>query len=301
MKDFAPLPLSALDGRHLSPSELRLLAHLLGLRGYFGYTNTFAISDIELLKGTADRRRRKSFAGCGLSRNTLKKARSRLETLGYIRCSKQWGDTGREHYQYELAEGKAIIEKTDNCELLTLPVSHDATSENLQVPDRMGDVSESAGEQSSKELSHDEKGHRGARRRGRFLTGAQQQVLNRLICKIEELYYERNGHPMPMPSRVRSEMKRFLLDNPTYEEDELLRAIVHRFDSKLNPSQSPVSWIPRLFEFVKGPLEFGRMMEDYVPRHGLARKSAASAPASTPEDMQWPPLPFAQRVAEKTQ
>ena len=93
------MPILALTGKTVPLSAFRLLAHLLGLRTVFEFKDEFSVTDHELLNGYRERKSETVFPSCGLSRNTLIKARASLKELGYITYESLDDNTGQSRYQ----------------------------------------------------------------------------------------------------------------------------------------------------------------------------------------------------------
>lgn len=68
-------------------------------------------------------------------------------------------------------------------------------------------------------------------------------------------YLRWNGIPMPSPGRVAAALKRFLVENPAWNSEQIERAIRNRFASDLNPADEPWVWLPYLARYVRGPLD----------------------------------------------
>lgn len=123
LSQFAPVPFRALESKTLSLSAFRLLAHLLGLWINQYRPQLIEVSDHQLLGGRTVPRSGGRFPGCGLSRNTLIKARTELQDLGFIKTELAKVQNQEHIYSYELVEGMALNHSTPKCQDLTVGVS----------------------------------------------------------------------------------------------------------------------------------------------------------------------------------
>jgi hypothetical protein len=258
MKSFAPMPLGALAGRTVSLSAFRLLAHLLGLRTLFGFKDEFSVTDYELLNGYRDRKSDTEFHSCGLARNTMIKARARLEELGYIKCQFLRGNTGQSRYRYTLVSGRAILYKEEKDQVLTTPSSK---NDSLYIEEK-------------RELLHpppiefsaptDELGPE-SNRRGPF---AEAASIDEMVAGISRLYTHHHPYSLTMPNSkvVKASLTKFRKDNPTWSLHRMEESLKNIYGSSplyVNKAKSPDAWIKRLPEFSRGPLgEFGKPLDD---------------------------------------
>jgi DNA-binding MarR family transcriptional regulator len=273
MKDFAPVPLSALTPDLLSLAEFRLLTHLLGLRTFFAMQDCFELSDHQLLNGINDWNRKQTFPGCSLSRNTMKAARKKLEQMGYIRVQFCSEDLAGNRYRYELVSGKAIVYDTPHCQQMTTELS----------------ASDPLYKEENEEHPHRKVRRDDSKRRTRQLPEDSKALHKVLLDEISAKYRRSNrgGHVMPYPARAGAALKRLLLDNPTYGEAELLRAIRHRFKSEVNHRPSPHTWIPKLFDYIDAPLDrYSRPDPARALKTPSVKLGAAKAAIRRPPDQQ---------------
>ncbi len=263
MRDFAPVPFGALYKDKLDGAPLRLLLHLLALRTFFRYQDEFDVSDYQMLHGVKDKLRKTEFPSSGLTRNSFKLARRRLENLGYIRVQFKEKLNDCKHYRYQLVAGRAVPYADDQCQPVTLTVSSsDATYKEeigeqpqhqmLPVQQIDGNSGEFAPTESVPKERRDKKA-----RRCRELSEGGQSTEQILLDEILNLYPRNNcdAHEMPNPGKVKAALKNFLLENPTYEEGVLLKAIRNRFSSEKSHRQSPHNWIPNLCDYIDGPID----------------------------------------------
>ena len=273
MKEFAPVPLSALTPDLLSLAEFRLLAHLLGLRTFFAMQDCFELTDHQLLNGIDDRNHKQTFSGCSLSRNTMKAARKKLEQTGYIRVQLSSESLSGNWYRYELVSGKAIVYDNPQCQQMTTELS----------------ASDPLYKEENEEHSHSKVRRDVSKRRTRQLPEDSKALHKVLLDEISANYRvsNRDGHVMPYPAKACAALKRLLLDNPTYGEAALLRAIRHRFKSEVNHRQAPHSWIPKLFDYIDAPTDkYGHPNATRALKTPSVKPAAAKAAIRRPPDQQ---------------
>ena len=78
-----------------------------------------------------------------------------------------------------------------------------------------------------------------------------------LRTAIQECWLRANpGKPAaPWNGRAGSTLKRFLIDNPAWNTEQLKQCVVNRFNSQVNLADDPMFWIPRLLSYASGPLD----------------------------------------------
>lgn len=76
---------------------------------------------------------------------------------------------------------------------------------------------------------------------------------------LDQEYLRWNGIPLPSPARIAAALKRFLVENPSYNSEQIGIGIHNRFASDLNPADEPWVWLPYLARYMRTPLDrFGK-------------------------------------------
>jgi hypothetical protein len=242
MKSFAPVPLSALAGRTLSLTQFRLLVHLLGLRTILGYRDEFQVTDHELLDGFSDRKSGATLASCGMVRNTMLRARSGLQELGYIEVRPIPVNTGQNMNHYTLVAGKSIVYQGQRTHLLTVAVSADDT---LYKEETVELTTASTPDLRSFDDAH--------------AAPSEDSIIVKMVARIKVLYTLHHVDSLAMPNyaMVKGALKRFIKQNPAWSTAAISGCIESIYESSpafVNKAKSPELLIKQLPTFSNGPL-----------------------------------------------